>query len=59
VTTLEAERQFYPAEPYHQDYLHRHRDDPYILMYDLPKLRELKEFFPDLYRPTPVLVFPR
>jgi peptide-methionine (S)-S-oxide reductase len=59
VTTIEPDRPFYLAEPYHQDYLHRHRDDPYILMHDLPKLAELKELFPALYRPTPVLVFPR
>jgi peptide-methionine (S)-S-oxide reductase len=42
---------FYPAEEYHQDYLKNHPNDPYIAMNDLPKLEQLKEQFPDLYRP--------
>jgi peptide-methionine (S)-S-oxide reductase len=42
---------FYPAEDYHQDYLKRHPDNPYIAMNDLPKIDELKQQFPDLYRP--------
>src|SRR2546427_169073 len=28
---------FYPAEPYHQNYLARHPDQPYIVFNDLPK----------------------
>jgi peptide-methionine (S)-S-oxide reductase len=41
---------FYPAEPYHQNFLARHPDHPYIVFNDLPKLRELQKQFPDLYK---------
>ena len=55
-TTLEPERQFFAAEAYHQDYLTKHPQDPYIVFNDLPKIAELKRVFPELYRPAPVLV---
>jgi len=42
---------FYAAEAYHQDYLAHHRTSPYIVYYDLPKLKRLEERFPTLYRP--------
>ena len=41
---------FYPAEAYHQDYLVRHPDAPYIVINDLPKLEHLKKALPELYR---------
>ena len=41
---------FYPAEDYHQDYLKKHPDEPYIVAHDLPKLAALKAKFPELYR---------
>ena len=41
---------FYPAEAYHQNYVARHRDQPYIAINDLPKLARLQETFPALYR---------
>jgi peptide-methionine (S)-S-oxide reductase len=41
---------FYPAEEYHQDFLERHPDHPYIVFNDLPKLRELQSQFPGLYK---------
>jgi len=56
VTRIEPGRTFYPAETYHQDFLERNPDNPYIVAWDLPKIRELKATFPDLYRPNPVLV---
>jgi peptide-methionine (S)-S-oxide reductase len=56
VTTIEMNRTFYPAEAYHQDYLTRHPDNPYIAYNDLPKIRELQKLFPDRYRDMPVLV---
>ena len=56
VTTIEPDRPFYPAEDYHQDYLTRHPDQPYIVIHDLPKIAELKRLFPARYRETPVLV---
>jgi len=56
VTTIEPDRPFYPAEAYHQDFLARHPGNPYIVVYDLPKLDALRGIFPDLYRADPVLV---
>jgi len=56
VTKIEAGRDFYPAEDYHQDFLTRNPRYPYIVINDLPKIENLKRLFPDLYRATPVLV---
>ena len=47
---------FYPAEDYHQDYATVHPTQPYIVRFDLPKIANLKQMFPDVYRETPVLV---
>lgn len=55
-TTIEPDRPFYRAEDYHQDYLTRHPEQPYIAINDLPKIDELKRLFPDRYRAAPVLV---
>jgi peptide-methionine (S)-S-oxide reductase len=52
VTPLKA---FYPAEAYHQDFLTRHGNNPYIVINDLPKVENLQRLFPDLYRADPVL----
>ncbi len=46
VTPLKA---FYEAEAYHQHYLARHPDQPYIVINDLPKLANLERQFPTLY----------
>ena len=59
VTTLEDGRAFYPAEAYHQDFLVRNPSYPYIVIYDIPKVRNLAQVFPDVYRMEPVLVTPR
>ena len=56
VTTIEADRPFYRAEQYHQDFLERNPLNPYIVVHDLPKLKELEKLFPQRYRETPVLV---
>ncbi|WP_295390937.1 peptide-methionine (S)-S-oxide reductase MsrA [uncultured Thiodictyon sp.] len=40
---------FYPAEPYHQDYLVRHPNQPYIVINDLPKIGALRRALPNLY----------
>jgi peptide-methionine (S)-S-oxide reductase len=59
VTTLEDGKAFYPAEAYHQDYLVRNPQQPYIVINDIPKVRNLALTFPDIYRTEPVLVTPR
>jgi peptide-methionine (S)-S-oxide reductase len=51
VTQVVPLKGFYPAEAYHQDYLARHPDNPYIVINDLPKLELLHEKFPQLYKP--------
>jgi peptide-methionine (S)-S-oxide reductase len=55
-TTIEADRVFYPAEDYHQDFLTLNPGHPYIAINDLPKISALKRSFPDVYRDKPVLV---
>lgn len=50
VTQVAALQQFYPAEAYHQNYLARHPDQPYIVINDLPKLEQLHKRFPALYQ---------
>jgi peptide-methionine (S)-S-oxide reductase len=56
VTKIEPDRPFYPAENYHQDFLTRNPKFPYIVVNDLPKVEDLKRFFAELYRTSPVLV---
>jgi peptide-methionine (S)-S-oxide reductase len=56
VTKIEPGHEFYPAEDYHQDYMTLHPSEPYIVYNDLPKIDDLKQMFPDLYRADPVLV---
>jgi peptide-methionine (S)-S-oxide reductase len=56
VTTTGPLKGFYAAEGYHQDYLTRHPNQPYIAINDLPKVEALKTILPALYRPDPVLV---
>jgi len=56
VTAIEPGRQFYPAEAYHQDYMTRHPNEPYIAANDLPKLPVLRQLFPNVYRSAPILV---
>jgi peptide-methionine (S)-S-oxide reductase len=50
VTRVEPLAHFYPAEGYHQDYLERHPDEPYIVYNDAPKIVHLKAMFPSLYK---------
>jgi len=55
-TTIEPGKSFFPAEAYHQDFLEKNPDHPYIVYNDLPKLAALKRQFPELYREKPALV---
>jgi peptide-methionine (S)-S-oxide reductase len=50
VTRLEPLGTFYPAEAHHQDYLLKYPRAAYIVMHDLPKLRELQHLWPTRYR---------
>ncbi len=59
VTRIEADRPFYRAEDYHQDYMSKHPMQPYIVVNDRPKVEDLRRLFPTRYRPTPVLVVAR
>jgi peptide-methionine (S)-S-oxide reductase len=56
VTKIEPEKGFYPAEDYHQDFLIHNPTYPYIVRNDLPKIEALKRIYPQLYRPTPVML---
>lgn len=48
-TEVAALKEFYEAEAYHQDYMKKNPDQPYIVVHDRPKLAALKEKFPELY----------
>ncbi len=41
---------FYAAEDYHQDYAEKNPDNPYIQVCDIPKVKALKEQFPELFQ---------
>ena len=49
VTRIESGR-FYPAEAYHQDFMRRNPNHPYIRAHDVPKVTALKASFPALWR---------
>ena len=46
VTEVAPLTKFYPAEAYHQDYMRRNPNQPYIVYHDKPKLEALKKQFP-------------
>jgi len=50
VTQVVPLKAFYPAEGYHQNYAARHPDNPYIARFDLPKVENLQQMFPQLYK---------
>jgi peptide-methionine (S)-S-oxide reductase len=50
VTQVLPLQHFYAAEEYHQNFLERHPDNPYIVYNDLPKLAHLRNECPDLYQ---------
>jgi len=56
VTELGGGKRFFVAEGYHQNYMARFPQAPYIRYYDAPKVAALRQQFPALYRSTPVLV---
>ena len=50
VTQVVPLRAFYPAEEYHQDFVARNPDNPYVVYNDEPKLAALRKQFPDLVK---------
>jgi len=56
VTRVDELKRFYPAEGYHQDYYLKNPRAPYIVINDLPKIRNLQQLFPNDYRDSPVMV---
>ncbi len=50
VTQLVPLRGFYPAEAYHQHFVQRHPDNPYVVVNDIPKLADLRKRFPALVK---------
>src|SRR2546426_5429225 len=50
VTQVVALQSFHEAEAYHQDYLAHHPNEPYIVINDLPKVENLRQQLPSLYK---------
>jgi peptide-methionine (S)-S-oxide reductase len=51
VTIVAPLRGFYAAEAYHQDFAVHNPQNPYIVVNDLPKLKELRAKYPNLVKP--------
>lgn len=58
VTRVDPMKGFYAAEGYHQDFLLKNPAHPYIVINDLPKVRNFQKTFPALYRGKAVTVGP-
>jgi peptide-methionine (S)-S-oxide reductase len=56
VTRVDPLKGFYPAEDYHQDFLIKNPNHPYIVYNDLPKIRNFEKVLPRLYHGKPVMV---
>jgi peptide-methionine (S)-S-oxide reductase len=56
VTRVDPLKGFYAAEDYHQDFLIKNPNYPYIVFNDLPKIRNFQKVLPTLYRGKPVMV---
>jgi peptide-methionine (S)-S-oxide reductase len=50
VTRVDPLKGFYPAESYHQDFIAKNPNNPYVVFNDLPKIRDLKRLYPEYYR---------
>ena len=50
VTRIEAYQRFHAAEAYHQDFMHKNPNHPYIRAWDDAKVAALKRQFPGLYQ---------
>jgi peptide-methionine (S)-S-oxide reductase len=49
VTLVSSLKAFYRAEDYHQDYAYHNPDNPYIQVCDVPKIKALREQYPELF----------
>jgi peptide-methionine (S)-S-oxide reductase len=49
VTQVVDLKAFYKAEAYHQDFVKKNPNHPYVAFHDLPKLRDLRQEFPNLF----------
>ena len=47
VTTLEPLEQFFEAEPYHQEFVARNPNQPYVAAVAMPKVKKLEKAFAD------------
>lgn len=50
VTEVAELKGFYAAEEYHQDFVKRHPNHPYVVVNSFPKLEKLKKMYPDLLK---------
>lgn len=50
VTEISELNAFYPAEDYHQNFMALNPEHPYIVYWDVPKIRHLEEMFPQLLK---------
>jgi len=41
---------FYPAEEYHQDFVKRNPNHPYVMANSVPKLSKLRKQYPELLK---------
>ena len=55
VTRVDPLKGFYEGEDYLQEYLIHNPYQPFIAMYDIPKVENFKRTFPELYSGRPVL----
>jgi peptide-methionine (S)-S-oxide reductase len=56
VTRVDPLKGFYSAEDYHQDFLIKNPNWPYIVVNDIPKIGSFKKVFPAYYQGQPVTV---
>ncbi len=52
VTAVEPLKTFFPAEGYHQNYVHNHPDEAYIKFVSIPKVEHVREKYPKLIKKT-------
>jgi len=52
VTQVVAFKAFYPAEEYHQHFMDKNPNYPYIVFWDKPKVKNLEEMYPSLIAST-------